>query len=58
MASTAQAGKSRGVDPNHLSKIWRISHDDAQSTIMSPPKCPFGQMIQSYLGITPHLTGC
>ena len=33
MASTAQAGKSRGVDPKHLSKIWRISHDDAQRTI-------------------------
>ena len=33
MASTAQAGKSRGVDPQHLSMIWRISHDDAQRTI-------------------------
>ena len=33
MASTAQAGKTRGVDPKHLSKIWRISHEDAQTTI-------------------------
>ena len=33
MASTAQAGKTRGVDPKHLCKIWRISHDDAQRTI-------------------------
>ena len=33
MASTAQAGKSRGVDPKHLSKIRRISHEDAQRTI-------------------------
>ena len=33
MASTAQAGKSRGVDPRHLSKIWRISHEDAQRSI-------------------------
>ena len=33
MASTAQAGKSRGVDPKQVSKIWRISHDDAQRTI-------------------------
>ena len=33
MGSTAQAGKSRGVDPKHLSKIWRISHEDAQRTI-------------------------
>ena len=33
MASTAQGGKPRGVDPKHLSKIWRISHDDAKNTI-------------------------
>ena len=33
MASTAQAGKSGGVDPKHLSKIWRTSHEDAQRTI-------------------------
>ena len=33
MASTAQAGKTRGVDPKHLSKIWRINHEDAQRTI-------------------------
>ena len=33
MASTAQAGKTRGVDPKHLAKIWRISHEDAQRTI-------------------------
>ena len=33
MASTAQAGKTRGVYPKHLSKIWRISHEDAQRTI-------------------------
>ena len=33
MASTAQVGKSRGVDPNHLFQIWRISHEDAQRTI-------------------------
>ena len=33
MASTAQAGKPRGVDPKHLSKTWRISHEDAKNTI-------------------------
>ena len=33
MASTAQAGKTRGVEPKHLTKIWRISHEDAQRTI-------------------------
>ena len=33
MASTAQAGKFRGVDPKHLSKIWRICHEDSQRTI-------------------------
>ena len=38
MASTAQAGKSRGVDPKHLSKIWRISHEDVQRTIDVTPQ--------------------
>ena len=33
MASTAQVGKSRGVNPKHLSKIWRISQEDAKNTI-------------------------
>ena len=33
MASTAQAGKPRGVDTKHLSKIWRISHEEAKITI-------------------------
>ena len=33
MASTAQAGKTRQVDLKHLSKNWRISHEDAQRTI-------------------------
>ena len=38
MASSAQAGKSRGVDRKHLSKIWRISHEDAQRTIDVTPQ--------------------
>ena len=33
MASTAQAGKPRAVDPKHLSKISRISHEDVKKTI-------------------------
>ena len=33
MASTAQSGKPRGVDPEYLSKIWRISHEDVKKTI-------------------------
>ena len=33
MASTAQAGKPRGADPKQLSKIWRISHEDAKKRI-------------------------
>jgi hypothetical protein len=33
MASAATAGKAKGVDPAHLSKIWRISYDDAKRTI-------------------------
>ena len=33
MASAASAGKAKGVDAEHLSKIWRISWDDAKRTI-------------------------
>ena len=33
MASTAQVGKPRGVNPKHLSQIWRISQEDAKNTI-------------------------
>ena len=51
-ASTAQAGKTRGVDPKHLSKIWRISHKMPKGPLMSLPKCPLEQMIQSYPGTT------
>jgi len=33
MALAATAGKAKGVDAEHLSKIWRISYDDAKHTI-------------------------
>ena len=33
MVGAATAGKSRGVTPEHLSKVWRISHEDAARTI-------------------------
>ena len=58
MASTAQAGKSRGVDPKHLSNIGELAMMMPKGPLMSPPKCPFEQMIQSYLGTTPQMTGC
>ena len=57
MASTAQGGKTRGVDPKHLSKIWRISHEDAQRTIDVSTKCPLEQMIQPYPGTTQPMIG-
>ena len=28
--STVQVGKPCGLDAEHLSKVWRISHEDAQ----------------------------
>ena len=28
--SAVQVGKPRGLDAAHLSKVWRISHEDAQ----------------------------
>ena len=58
MASTAQAGKSRGVDPKHLSKIWRISREDAKKKLMLPPKLLFKKMMQFYEEIMPQMTGC
>ena len=33
--SGVTAGKSHGVDAAHLSKVWRISHDDAKRTIQA-----------------------
>ena len=58
MASTAQAGKTRGVDPKHLAKIWRISHEMPKEPLMSLPKHPLKQMIQQYQETTPPMTGC
>ena len=31
--SAVQVGKPHGLDAEHLSKVWRISHEDAQRTI-------------------------
>ena len=31
--SAVQVGKPHGLDAEHLSKVWRISHEDAQQTI-------------------------
>ena len=31
--SAVQVGKPPGLDAEHLSKVWRISHEDAQRTI-------------------------
>ena len=31
--SAVQVGKPRGLDAAHLSKVWRISHEEAQRTI-------------------------
>jgi hypothetical protein len=33
IASATSAGKAKGVDPEHLSKIWRISWAEAKRTI-------------------------
>ena len=36
MVGAATASKSQGVTPEHLSKVWRISHEDAARLI--PPR--------------------
>jgi hypothetical protein len=33
MVGAATAGKSRGVTPEHLSKVWRINYNDAARTL-------------------------
>eukprot|EP00957_Ditylum_brightwellii_P027535 2081662-Ditylum_brightwellii.AAC.1 len=29
MTSTTHAGKPKGIDPTHLPKVWKISHEQA-----------------------------
>ena len=58
MASTAQAGKTRGVDPKHLSKIWRISHEDAQRTIDVTTQTSTWTDDPPYSGTTQPMIGC
>eukprot|EP00957_Ditylum_brightwellii_P007892 597608-Ditylum_brightwellii.AAC.1 len=33
MTSATHACKPKGIDPTHLSKVWRISHEQAVNTI-------------------------
>eukprot|EP00957_Ditylum_brightwellii_P086395 6573677-Ditylum_brightwellii.AAC.1 len=33
MTSAAHAGKPKGIDPTHLSKVWKIGHKQAVNTI-------------------------
>ena len=58
MASTAQDGKPRGVDPKHLTKIWRISHEDAQRTIDVTTQGSIQKDNPVYPEIMPQMTGC
>ena len=58
MASTAQAGKTRGVDPKHLSKIGESVMKMPKGPLMSLPKCPLKQMIHPYPGTTQPMIGC
>ena len=58
MASTAQAGKSRGVDPKYLPRFGEFATMMSKGPLMSPPKHLFKKMIQFYLEITLQMTGC
>eukprot|EP00957_Ditylum_brightwellii_P114014 8693460-Ditylum_brightwellii.AAC.1 len=33
MTSATHAGKPKGIDPTHQSKVWKISHEQAVNTI-------------------------
>ena len=58
MASTAQAGKTRGVDPKHLPRFGESVMKMPKELLMSLPKHPLEQMIQLSQGTTPPMTGC
>ena len=58
LASTAQVGKPRGVDPKHLSKIWRISHEDAKNTIDVTTQASIQKDNPENPETTPPMTGC
>ena len=47
MASTAQIGKPRRVDPKHLSKIWRNSLEDAKKIIDVTTHCTYEEKTRS-----------
>ena len=57
VASTAQVGKPRSLNLKHLSKIWRICHEDVKNTIDVTTKLPFKKIIQFYPETTPQMTG-
>ena len=58
MASTAQSGKPRGVDPEHLPRFGGLAMKMPRKQLMSPPKLLFKEMIQFYQEIMPQMTGC
>ena len=57
MASTAQAGKTRGVDPKHP-RFGESVMKMPKGPLMSLPKHPLEQMIQLYQGTTQPMIGC
>ena len=48
VASTAQVGKARGVDPKHLPRFGELTMKMPRIPLMSPPKLPFKKLIQFY----------
>ena len=58
MASTAQAGKPRGVDPNIFPRFGESVMKMPKEPLMSLPKHPLEQMIPPYPGTTQPMIGC
>ena len=58
IASTAQAGKPREVDPKHLPRFGGFAMKMPREQLMLPPKLLFEKMIQFYQEIMPQMTGC
>ena len=58
MASTAQAGKPRGLILNTFPRFGGLAMKMPRKQLMLPPKLLFKKMIQFYQETMPQMTGC
>jgi hypothetical protein len=58
MVSAAHAGNPKGVDPSHLSKIWKIDLKTAERTLEVVSRAASGPTTPSYPETTVRMIGC